>query len=63
MGKSLTDIHNEGQNDRASGNDYDPPHGLVEDLFTWSPDSVRTLTEENAAYGGGWHNADKQDPK
>jgi hypothetical protein len=60
MAKTLTDIHNQGQNDRSEGNGYNPPHGLGEDLFTWTEAGCRKIAEENGAYRKGWENADEQ---
>ena len=53
------DYHNKGQEDRAAGK-YDPPHGLVEDLLTWSSSGCQKIAEENGAYNSGWRHADKQ---
>lgn len=61
MSKSLNDHHNDGQTDRAEGNGYNAPHGLLEDVLTWSSDGCQRITEDNEAYRQGWENADKQD--
>lgn len=60
MGKTLTDHHNDGQSHRANNDGYNPPHGLLENVLTWHPDSSRKMNEENSAYRSGWDNADKQ---
>jgi hypothetical protein len=54
----LTEIHNQGQED-AGKNDYDPPHGIVEDLITWSSSGMDKICEENTAYKAGWENGKK----
>lgn len=62
MGKTLNDHHNDGQSDRAEGNGYNLPHGLVEELTTWpGSDRSKQNIAENEAYRSGWRNADKQD--
>ena len=61
MSKKLNDHHNDGQTDRAKGNGYHSPHGLAEDVFTWTSNGCRKITEDNSAYRSGWNNADKQD--
>lgn len=51
--------HNKGQEDAARGK-YEPPHGMVEDLTTWSSDAMRKMAEENKAYDEGWRHAKDQ---
>lgn len=58
MGK---DYHAKGQQDYASGKDYEPPHGLLEDVLTWSRDGCRKIAEDNSAYRAGWSHAKSQD--
>ncbi|WP_374565576.1 hypothetical protein [Nitrosomonas sp.] len=52
-------FHNQGQTDFAQG-DYDPPHGIVDDLTTWSSTAVQRLCEENKQYHDGWNHAKAQ---
>ncbi|MCB2130355.1 MAG: hypothetical protein KDE03_15130 [Rhodobacteraceae bacterium] len=60
MPKSLKDHHNQGETDRAQGNGYRPPHGILEELVTWpgSRQSKQNIAE-NDAYRKGWKNAGK----
>ncbi len=60
MSKKQHDHHSDGQQDRSQNKPYNAPHGLVEDLFTWSSSGTRTITKDNKAYCEGWRNADKQ---
>jgi hypothetical protein len=54
MGKDPKEYyHNKGQQD-AGGRDYKPPHGIFDDLTTWSSDGMRQNTEENKAYDQGY---------
>jgi hypothetical protein len=34
---------------------YDPPHGLLDDLFTWSTPAMERNDAENEAYDTEWH--------
>lgn len=56
MSDRITDAHNQGQEDGQSG-EYEPPHGVVEDLFTWSESGMKEIKEENIAYDKGWHHS------
>ena len=60
MGKSLSEIHDEAQKDRADGNGYNIPHGVGESLVTWKSSTMKEHAAENSAYRSGWKNADKQ---
>ena len=53
------DYHNKGQEDRSEGN-YEPPHGVLKDFFTWSPQGCKTIAEENGSYNAGWGHTEKQ---
>jgi hypothetical protein len=55
--------HNKGEQDRAEEKGYNPPHGVIDDLTTWSSTDMEKNREENQAYRQGWENAEKQDKK
>ena len=55
--------HNKGEQDRAEEKGYNPPHGVIDDLTTWSSTGMEKNREENQAYRQGWENAEKQDKK
>lgn len=48
--------HDKGQRD-AADRDYEPPHGVVDDLTTWSESGMRRNSEENRAYDQGYFNS------
>jgi hypothetical protein len=52
--------HNEGQAARGEGRPYKAPHGIVEDLTTWTESGMRRNAEENAQYRQGWKHTDGQ---
>lgn len=52
--------HNKGEQDRSEGKGYNPPHGILGELVTWSDSDMEKYREENAAYREGWQNTDKQ---
>lgn len=45
--------HNKGQQD-AVDRDYDPPHGQIDDLLTWSDSGMEKMRIENQAYDRGY---------
>lgn len=51
--------HNKGQEDASRGK-YEPPHGLLEDLMTWSPSGCRRIAEDNGAYKEGYRHGKSQ---
>jgi len=53
------DYHNKGQED-ASKDKYEPPHGIIKDITTWTRDGMKEMNEENASYKEGWHNTNDQ---
>ncbi len=60
MTTKSSDYHDKGQTDRAEGKSYDAPHGLVEDLLTWSREGCQRMAEDNSAYRDGWNHTDSQ---
>jgi hypothetical protein len=52
--------HNKGQEDRAADRGYQPPHGMLEDLTTWTDAGMRRNTEENSQYRTGWNHTNGQ---
>ena len=52
--------HNKGQEDRAADRGYKPPHGIVEDLVTWTDAGMRRNTVDNTQYRTGWRHTDGQ---
>lgn len=58
---NLNQIHNEGQRDAADGKPYETYHSHLEELFTWSSDSLHKLQDENGAYKNGYENASDDD--
>lgn len=53
MSDYLEYYHNKGEQD-AEDEDYDPPHGILDDLMTWSESGMETMREENEAYDRGY---------
>jgi len=51
--------HNKGQEDASEGR-YDAPHGLADQIFSWSSSEAERHKEENDSYDGGWHHTDSQ---
>lgn len=51
--------HNKGQRDGNNG-DYDPPHGVLADLVTWSSSAMDRNTRENHAYNLGYYHGKGQ---
>lgn len=51
--------HNKGEKDRSEGT-YKPPHGIIDDLTTWSRDGMEKNRIENDSYNEGWTNTDDQ---
>lgn len=58
--KTPHDHHNDGQRDRAEDNGYNPPHGTIDQLTTWSSEGSKKLVEDNEAYKEGWRHTDSQ---
>jgi hypothetical protein len=53
--------HDKGEQDRAKGpGNYNPPHGIIDDLSTWTDSGMKKNREENQAYRQGWTNTDEQ---
>ena len=52
-------FHDQGQTDFSQGV-YDPPHGIVDDLTTWTSAEVHRHCEENKQYRDGWNHARSQ---
>ena len=50
--------HNKGQRDGAR-NKYKPPHGLLDDLLTWSESGMKKMNKDNGEYRKGWNNGYK----
>lgn len=48
--------HNDGEDD-AKDRDYDPPHGIVDDLTTWSRDRMQRNADDNTGYDKGYFNS------
>jgi|SRR3989344_7657801 len=51
--------HNKGQQDASDG-DYDPPHGLIDELSTWSDSGIENLVSENEDYDRGFYSTKAQ---
>ena len=51
--------HDKGEQDRSK-EDYKSPHGIIDDLTTWSDDGMKRIRENNQAYKIGWKNTDDQ---
>jgi len=49
-----TKHHNDGQED-AQDNKYDAPHGVGDELTTWSKAGMERNNEENQDYRDGWY--------
>lgn len=53
--------HDKGEQDRAKGSgNYNPPHGIIDDLTTWTDSGMEKNREENEAYKSGWKNTNNQ---
>lgn len=52
--------HNKGEQDKAEGKGYNPPHGIIDDLTTWSKSGCDKNIEENSAYKSGYTNTENQ---
>lgn len=61
-GEELQRHHNDGQKDASEGK-YEAPHGIIEDLFTWTDKGMAHDREDNAAYRSGHDNAANQPKK
>jgi hypothetical protein len=59
VGNNKEHYHNKGQSD-ASDNKYEPPHGIIDDLTTWSDWRTKKHREENESYNEGWSHTDDQ---
>jgi hypothetical protein len=51
--------HDKGQKDGSEGK-YEPPHGIIDDLTTWSSEGMERNRDDNEAYNVGYHNAKDQ---
>lgn len=54
MSDSEEYYHNKGQKDGYEG-DYDPPHGVIDELSTWSRAGIDKNIRENLAYDLGYY--------
>lgn len=45
--------YGKGERDGSNGK-YDPPNGILDDLFTWSEDGMKRMNEENDWYDKGY---------
>lgn len=55
-----THYHNRGQSERGEGKPYSKPHGVFDELTTWSTDRMQQHTADNDAYDKGWDHTDEQ---
>lgn len=53
MGTHSNYYHNKGEID-AANNNYSPPHGLMDEMLTWSHAGTTCNIEENKAYDQGY---------
>ncbi len=51
--------HDKGEQDRSEGR-YDPPHGVVDTLTTWTKSGNEKNIQDNKDYHAGHHNTDNQ---
>ena len=61
----LNKHHDDGEQDRSQGRDYDPPNDILDDLLDYlNPFSgtggFQERNDENEAYNKGWTNTDNQ---
>ncbi len=56
---SKKDYHNKGQEDAKKGR-YETPHGVLDDLTTWSESGMKKNNEDNTAYKKGYSNTKGQ---
>ena len=59
MNNDLEYYHNKGQED-ASDENYNPPHGLVDEISTWSGSGIEKMVEETEAYDRGYYGTKAQ---
>ncbi len=52
--------HDKGEQDRSEGQDYQAPHGHLEQLMGFVDGSLGSQAEDNVAYRQGWTNTDEQ---
>lgn len=52
--ENLKSLYKKGKED-AIKNNYNPPHGLADELMTWSSNSTKHHVEENMAYNRGYY--------
>lgn len=52
--EDLRSLFNKGKEDAIKGT-YNPPHGLADELMTWSTHSTRHRVEENMEYNKGYY--------
>jgi hypothetical protein len=58
--------HDKGEQDRSKKEEdnkvghFKLPHGIIDDLTTWSRDKMEQNRRENEAYKKGWGNTDDQ---
>lgn len=55
----MSKYHDKGEQDRSNGK-YNPPHGVVDTLTTWTKSGNEKNTQDNKEYEGGWRNTDNQ---
>lgn len=60
--KTMGRDHNAGQTD-ASNNEHNPPVSHVEELFTWSADGCREISERRSDYKDGLDHHKRQTGK
>jgi hypothetical protein len=60
MSNNKEHYHNKGEQDKAEDKGYNPPHGIIDELTTWSDSGMEKTIKENKAYREGWLNTEKQ---
>ena len=56
MTKAHDYYYKKGSKDRS----YNPPHGIMSELCTWSRRGMDGNSKDNKAYSDGWRNTSKQ---
>ena len=54
--KTPEECHNQGQEDRAEGKEYTPPHSVWNKIITFTDEDDQKKIDNNNAYREGWKN-------
>jgi hypothetical protein len=60
MSNNKEHYHNKGEQDKAEDKGYNPPHGIIDELTTWSDSGMEKNREENDSYKEGYTHTENQ---